>query len=130
MRQRKPFVMNYLFPALALIAITFNASALPRDEAKKQEFRRSAPCPSTNKTTGPCPGYEVDHKKALMNGGADHPKNMQWLKKENHTAKTKQDVADCKDAYLCKNKKLKKKLPWEKKAKNEKVVAKAKSPAK
>ena len=28
--------------------------------------------------TGACPGYVIDHVKALKHGGADEPGNMQW----------------------------------------------------
>lgn len=95
-----------------------SAHALPRDAQQKAAFRKSNACPSTGKHTGACPGYEVDHKKALMNGGADTPQNMQWLSKNEHKTKTAKDVAECKNNYGCKNKKLKKKLPWaDKKAK-------------
>jgi len=34
--------------------------------------------PSTGKTSGGCPGYLLDHIKALKRGGADDPSNMQW----------------------------------------------------
>lgn len=97
------------------ITLTFTclALALPRDEAEKRAFKRENPCPATGQKIGPCKGYEVDHKKALMNGGADKPKNMQWLKHEDHKEKTKVDSAQCKESYLCKNKSLKKKLPWQ-----------------
>jgi hypothetical protein len=39
---------------------------------------REEPCPSTEKNSGACPGYVVDHVKALKHGGADVPSNMQW----------------------------------------------------
>ena len=50
-----------------------------RDPKEKAAFRRHHPCPSTGKTSGACPGYEVDHVKPLACGGADSPVNMQWL---------------------------------------------------
>jgi hypothetical protein len=41
-------------------------------------FRKTHPCPSTGRTSGACPGYVVDHIKALKHGGRDDPSNMQW----------------------------------------------------
>ena len=95
------------------LTVTGGSLALPRDEAQKRAFRRDNPCPVSGLKTGPCKGYEIDHTKALMNGGADKPKNMQWLKHEDHKVKTKADSSECKKSYLCKNKQIKKKLPWQ-----------------
>lgn len=49
-----------------------------RTSAARTAFRQRNPCPATNKTTGPCPGYVIDHKQALKRGGPDTPENMQW----------------------------------------------------
>lgn len=94
--------------AIALMLTLGTAHALPRDKAQRAEFQRKNPCPSTGKTKGACPGYEVDHKRALMNNGADHPSNMQWSRKEDHKAKTKQDFAECKTSASCKHRRIKK----------------------
>jgi hypothetical protein len=51
---------------------------IKRNKAARSEFERQAPCPSTGKTRGACPGYVVDHISALECGGADAPSNMQW----------------------------------------------------
>ena len=99
---------------LLSIAITSAVvQALPRDSTEKAAFRKENPCPSTGEKKGACPGYEVDHKKALMNRGKDKPENMQWLNKEEHKEKTKSDIEQCKGSYLCKDKRYKKELPWE-----------------
>lgn len=37
-------------------------------------------CPATGKSSGACPGYVVDHIKALKRGGADEPSNIQILR--------------------------------------------------
>ena len=50
-----------------------------RSSAARAAFRRKVACPGTGKTTGPCPGFEVDHKIPLACGGPDTPANMQWL---------------------------------------------------
>lgn len=39
---------------------------------------RLHPCPANGHTRGACPGYIVDHIKALKHGGVDTPGNMQW----------------------------------------------------
>jgi hypothetical protein len=53
-------------------------SGIKRSSAAKQAFERQHPCPSTGRTSGRCPGYVVDHIKALECGGVDAPSNMQW----------------------------------------------------
>lgn len=49
-----------------------------RSESAKNDFKRMNPCPTTGARSGPCPGYVIDHVKALACGGADAPGNMQW----------------------------------------------------
>lgn len=95
-----------LFLAALLIAPTIHA--LPRDKTQTAHFRRDNPCPATGRTKGPCAGYNVDHKQALMTGGADHPSNMQWIKIADHKHKTKQDFAACKKGPVCLHRRLKK----------------------
>jgi hypothetical protein len=51
---------------------------IKRSSAAKHAFERQHPCPSTGKTSGRCPGYVVDHVKALECDGVDAPSNMQW----------------------------------------------------
>jgi hypothetical protein len=51
---------------------------IKRSSAAKHAFEKRHPCPSTGRTSGRCPGYVVDHIKALECGGADAPSNMQW----------------------------------------------------
>jgi hypothetical protein len=51
---------------------------IKRDSAARTAFRRRHPCPSTGNGTGACPGYVIDHIKALKRGGPDAPSNMQW----------------------------------------------------
>jgi hypothetical protein len=55
---------------------------IKRSTRAKDAFRRSHPCPSTGKTHGACPGYVIDHVRALKHGGADEPGNMQWQTRE------------------------------------------------
>jgi hypothetical protein len=55
---------------------------IQRSVLAKNAFKRSHPCPSTHKSSGACPGYVIDHIKALKHGGVDAPSNMQWQTKE------------------------------------------------
>jgi hypothetical protein len=45
----------------------------------RDNFRKANPCPSTGRSTGSCPGYEVEHMNPPACGGADSPGNMQWV---------------------------------------------------
>lgn len=51
---------------------------IARSESSKNAFKASNPCPSNGQHSGPCPGFVIDHIKALACGGADQPSNMQW----------------------------------------------------
>jgi hypothetical protein len=66
-----------------------NHGKIKRSKAAKSAFEREAPCPSTGKTHGACPGYVVDHVQALECGGADAPSNMQWQTVADAKAKDK-----------------------------------------
>lgn len=66
-----------------------------RSRAVRAEFQRHHPCPATGATRGACPGYQVDHRTPLCNGGADRIDNLQWLSVEAHKRKTTIDVRLC-----------------------------------
>ena len=66
-----------------------------RSRAARDEFEREHPCPSTGKRSGKCPGYVVDHVKALACGGADAPSNMQWQTTAAAKAKDKTERVGC-----------------------------------
>ena len=62
---------------------------IKRSAKAQGDFRHGHPCPATGKTHGACPGYVIDHVRALEHGGADKPSNMQWQTKAAAKAKDK-----------------------------------------
>jgi hypothetical protein len=42
-------------------------------------FQKIHPCPATGKTSGACPGWQINHTLPLACGGCDAVSNMQWL---------------------------------------------------
>lgn len=62
------------------------SGAIARDLSVRAAFVRLHPCPSTGKTTGACPGWQVDHVIPLASCGCDSVSNMQWLPVEIKTA--------------------------------------------
>ena len=88
--------MNKHIFSLFLALIITNANAeYHRSQKAKTIFKYSHPCPSTGQTKGSCPGYIIDHIKALACGGADEPSNMQWLTKADAKAKDKWERKGC-----------------------------------
>lgn len=81
--------------ALLLMALAISATAAPRSSSARAEFVKANPCPSTGKTRGACPGWQVDHMHPLCAGGIDEPANMNWIRVEDHKRKTRQDVREC-----------------------------------
>ena len=81
---------------LSLCLVAFGpATAALRSPTVRAEFMRSNPCPITGKTRGACPGYQVDHREALICGGRDEVSNLQWLSVPEHKAKTRVEVKLC-----------------------------------
>lgn len=89
----RPLYDTLLAAALAL-ALPVHAE-FSRSRALRADFMRSHPCPSTGATKGACPGYQVDHREALVCGGRDELENLQWLSIEEHRAKTRVEVKLC-----------------------------------
>ena len=78
--------------AVGLAAAT---QAADRSRTVRAEFMRQQPCPSTGATRGPCPGWQVDHIEALVCGGRDELRNLQWLQVQQHREKTRVEVKLC-----------------------------------
>ena len=81
-------VILYLLPCVS------NAG-YHRSQKAKAIFKYSHPCPSTGRNKGACPGYIIDHMKALACGGVDAPENMQWQSKVEAKDKDKWERKGC-----------------------------------
>jgi 5-methylcytosine-specific restriction endonuclease McrA len=83
---------------IATAVSVLSAGAESREQRSRlviSEFKRQHPCPATNSTHGPCPGWEVDHILPLCDGGKDHVSNLQWLTVEEHKIKSRSDTLAC-----------------------------------
>ncbi len=80
---------------LSMLVATCAAAKESRSGAAKYQFKKLNPCPSTGKRFGSCPGYVIDHIKALDCGGDDSPSNMQWQTKEEAKAKDRTERRFC-----------------------------------
>ena len=67
----------------------------PRSKAALRAFVNQQACPATGKNRLPCPGYVIDHIKALACGGLDDPSNMQWQTREEAKAKDRWELKEC-----------------------------------
>jgi hypothetical protein len=80
---------------VVLNLLTTCAHAAPRSSTAVRQFKAQQPCPATGAASGPCPGWQVDHREALVCGGVDAVENLQWLTVEEHKAKTRVEVKLC-----------------------------------
>lgn len=87
--------------AIALVAMlsvsTWSSAAYPRSKKALRAFVVIQVCPSTGAHRLPCPGYIIDHIKALACGGADAPANMQWQTKADAKAKDRWELNECRN---------------------------------
>lgn len=81
---------------VSLILVLACISGANRSTAAKNAFKRANPCPVTQSSKGPCPGYVVDHIIPLCAGGPDKPHNMQWQTVENAKIKDRDERRMCK----------------------------------
>ena len=70
--------MKTILIILALLAPTLADAHTTRSMSAKRAFARDVACPATGLHKLPCPGFVIDHVKALACGGADNKSNMQW----------------------------------------------------
>jgi hypothetical protein len=81
---------------IAACAISMGASAnYSRSKKALRSFVNQQACPATGLHRLPCPGYVIDHIKALACGGADDPSNMQWQTREEAKAKDRWELKEC-----------------------------------
>jgi hypothetical protein len=58
------------------------ANEIIRSSAVRAEFQKQNPCPSTGLRFGSCPGYAVNHDRALACGGCDAIFNLSWMRND------------------------------------------------
>lgn len=80
---------------LLMFAVMCCAAAPARSPAVRAEFRKVNPCPATGQTAGACPGWQIDHRQALICGGVDEVANLQWLQIAEHREKSRAEVKLC-----------------------------------
>jgi hypothetical protein len=68
---------------------------ITRSTSALRAFQKLKPCPATNLTTGPCPGYVIDHIRPRCACGPDTPENMQWQELAESREKDRAEVAYC-----------------------------------
>jgi hypothetical protein len=63
-----------------------------RSQKTVRAFKRLYPCPFTGKSSGPCPGWIIDHILPLECHGLDVVLNMQWQTVIDAKAKDKWEI--------------------------------------
>lgn len=88
--------MKFAIFLIAACALSAGANArIHRSHAAIHAFVKTNSCPATGRNLLPCPGYVIDHIKALACGGADAPANMQWQTADEAKAKDKWERRGC-----------------------------------
>ena len=88
--------MRALMVILLGLTLAISADAgQHRSYKAKRDFKIEQPCPSTGSSKGACPGWIIDHIKALACGGADSPSNMQWQTIEEAKRKDRWERNEC-----------------------------------
>lgn len=86
-----------LFLVASCALFTGASAKTHRSTTARHEFVRINACPSTARHRLPCPGWVIDHIKALACGGDDAPTNMQWQTKADAGAKDRWERKECND---------------------------------
>lgn len=71
------------------------SAKIARSTTARHAFVKANACPATEQNRLPCPGYVIDHIKALACGGDDAPHNMQWQTIADAKAKDKWERKEC-----------------------------------
>lgn len=88
-------LITTLLATSVLVCYSIGHEASARDPSVRQQFMREIPCPANGHSSGPCPGYVVDHVVPLSCGGSDSTDNMQWQTVEEGKAKDKWERKGC-----------------------------------
>jgi hypothetical protein len=87
---------NIFLLCLVLLLHPLVEAKIDRSTAVKYAFIRANPCPASKPHTKySCPGFVVDHIKALACGGSDAVGNMQWQTLAAGKAKDKWERIGC-----------------------------------
>lgn len=92
---RRLLLRNVAAAAGLALSVAALAGPISRSRAEVRAFRAEHPCPATGRARGACPGWQVDHIRPLCAGGEDRPRNMQWIRTEDHRLKTHVDTREC-----------------------------------
>lgn len=80
---------------MACLVATSAHAEYHRSKAALRTFVNLEACPATGQHRLLCPGYVIDHIKALACGGADAPENMQWQTVAEGKAKDRWELKEC-----------------------------------
>lgn len=90
---------KWIFATVAATLFTLPATSTEarqqRSTTERHAFVKQNACPATGRNRLPCYGYQIDHIVPLCANGHDHRGNMQWLTIEEHKAKTRTDIREC-----------------------------------
>lgn len=90
-----PRISRPFLAALLLLAAAPADAKQHRSQVAIAHFKKAHPCPANGATRGKCPGYVIDHVKALACGGPDDPSNMQWQTIAEGKAKDRWELKEC-----------------------------------
>lgn len=93
-KNKGAFATSLLLLAFALAPSASDAE-YARSKAALRAFVKQQACPATGEHRLPCMGWQIDHIIPLKCLGLDEPENMQWLTIEDHKAKTKREIMEC-----------------------------------
>lgn len=81
-------------------ALSLHLVAQHRSRAVTAAFQRVAPCPSTGRNYGPCPGWVRDHIVPLCAGGPDAVTNLAWQTVGDAKVKDRVERKQCRQLHV------------------------------